>query len=458
MQDPNETADAAVQVDDSFDSNFDPAPPEVVELPLDSQASDLLSSDLPSEVAPPDGEDIDGVEVVDMPIGCDATNAPGSDAECPVPGVPCDDGNPCTSEDQYSTEGICAGQINPCDDGEVCTQDHCWAKVGCTHVWTPGCGGKLCGECPEAEGFECVFVDVSNFQCVNKNANEVFVPAGVFWFGWNEKISSQSTGVYDNYKDFMKSDKEARYASNPTFVGGYAIDTTRITFPELSLELSSDAGAQYRFECADFIPAPSIDSTGLMAMSYADCFEVKCKLAGKRLCTEFEWEKAATGGAARLGVPEADLGKLQGASPLWPWGDVVGTCAEVSECSECESDPQTSCYVEISTHPQGASSYGVHDLISREPEATTSKVAPMSDNYQKTMYDELAGVDGVLLGTYSDGEFWTSDTGSNGVLTTKGFVKWPSFMFSRHQYFVPANSRCCRSIESSSLGLGSLSE
>lgn len=185
---PDVTEDAPGQQDASLDSHIEPEVPDVVQLPLDSQPSDLSPTDLPTDVVASDQVQVDSTESTDAASGCSTTAAPGSDSDCPVPGTPCDDGNPCTTEDHVSSDGTCSGQLDPCDDGEPCTQDHCWAAVGCTHVWTPGCGGKPCGECPGDLGFTCKFVSGDDFTCVNEATDEVFVPGGIFWFGWNDKV------------------------------------------------------------------------------------------------------------------------------------------------------------------------------------------------------------------------------------------------------------------------------
>jgi len=50
----------------------------------------------------------------------------------PLNGIPCDDGNACTTQDAC-TNGVCAGAPADCNDGNQCTEDGCDTKTGCTH-------------------------------------------------------------------------------------------------------------------------------------------------------------------------------------------------------------------------------------------------------------------------------------------------------------------------------------
>ncbi len=48
-------------------------------------------------------------------------------------GDPCDDGNACTTDDQYQN-GICVGSPLNCDDSNACTTDRCDQTAGCIHT------------------------------------------------------------------------------------------------------------------------------------------------------------------------------------------------------------------------------------------------------------------------------------------------------------------------------------
>lgn len=51
---------------------------------------------------------------------------------------PCDDGDPCTSGDQCEAGGCVAGSTTECDDSNPCTEDSCKTGIGCVHQPTPG--------------------------------------------------------------------------------------------------------------------------------------------------------------------------------------------------------------------------------------------------------------------------------------------------------------------------------
>jgi hypothetical protein len=74
-----------------------------------------------------------------------------------VEGAPCDDGNPCTTDDACS-QAFCFGVAVNCDDGNDCTADLCDTSVGCTHE-------NISGSCED--GNPCTEADTcSNGNCL----------------------------------------------------------------------------------------------------------------------------------------------------------------------------------------------------------------------------------------------------------------------------------------------------
>ncbi len=84
--------------------------------------------------------------------------------------------------------------------------------------------------------------------------------------------------------------------------------------------------------------------------------EQYCRFAGKRLCTEAEWERAARGGCAAPADCAATL-------PAFPWGDAPATC---DRAIMQDPDDEFGCGAEGTwpggSRPAGASPEGVFDL------------------------------------------------------------------------------------------------
>ena len=80
--------------------------------------------------------------------------------DCGPLGVPCDDGNACTTNDACSDVNTCVGGPPlACDDGVICTDDSCNPLNGCVHVPRSCHDGNPCtddGTCQPAVG--CVHV------------------------------------------------------------------------------------------------------------------------------------------------------------------------------------------------------------------------------------------------------------------------------------------------------------
>lgn len=144
-----------------------------------------------------------------------------------------------------------------------------------------------------------------------------------------------------------------------------------------------------------------------------------CAWAGKRLCTEAEWEKAARGGCERYGDCDKD-------SPLWPWGAEEPSCgrAVYAPCS-CRGT------CEAGTRPDGASPYGALDMAGNVWEW-------VADTYHET-YDGAPG----------DGSAWE---GGKGRVFRGGSFLSPAgaLRVTNRSFLDPADNtdalgfRCCR--------------
>lgn len=100
---------------------------------------------------------------------CDPSS--GNCIESPVEaGVPCDDGNVCTTTDECAG-GACVGSAAiSCDDGNPCTDDACGSATGCTHEYNsdPCEDGNLCTTGDTCVVGECVGGPVPD--CNDNNA------------------------------------------------------------------------------------------------------------------------------------------------------------------------------------------------------------------------------------------------------------------------------------------------
>jgi formylglycine-generating enzyme required for sulfatase activity len=133
-------------------------------------------------------------------------------------------------------------------------------------------------------------------------------------------------------------------------LGGYRIDVHEVTVAEFALFLTY-AGGDYHFhpdqpiELVDggFLPIAGTEDEPIRYVTW-EAADHYCRWAGKRLPTEAEWERAATG--------------IEGRE--YPWGEDGPNCQRAvcfTAQSYCETAPQP-----VGSRPAGATPDGVLDL------------------------------------------------------------------------------------------------
>lgn len=194
------------------------------------------------------------------------------------------------------------------------------------------------------------------------NAELVFVPAGVFLFG-----ADSSDGNADQ-------DEKPRLS---VYLDDYWIDRMEVTNAQYSRCV--EAGV-CETNGTFIVNNPLYGDHPVMSVTF-DQAQQYCKWAGRRLPTEFEWEKAARGIDGRL----------------YPWGDEAPTAQNhyantpLVETIEGAAPDDYGIYP-VGTFPKGASPYGALDMSGNVWEWTSSLYRV--DAYSRLA--ELADSDGIV--------------------------------------------------------------
>ncbi len=161
----------------------------------------------------------------------------------------------------------------------------------------------------------------------------VSVPAGKFMQGCNASSDEQCS---ENEKPYHEVDVPAfKIDRYEVTVGSYELcvgagDCEGPPFDRENCVWGATHVRQYPMNCLTWDQAADF-----------------CKWAGKRLCSESEWEKAARGTDGRL----------------YPWGDDPATCEyAVMKEGEGLSGCGTGSWLPVGSKPAGASPYGVMDM------------------------------------------------------------------------------------------------
>jgi formylglycine-generating enzyme required for sulfatase activity len=249
----------------------------------------------------------------------------------------------------------------------------------CEAVCNPSCNvGQVCdpwGECEQG--------------CAHFCDEMVAIPAGTFWMGCNKED-------WYGLCDFLD---ERPY--HEVYLDSYAIDKYEVTVSEY--QSCVDAGA-----CNELPENWAIIFTecnwGARRMDHPmNCItwyegEAFCRWAGKRLCTETEWEKAAKGGCEFYTDCKHD-------SPRYPWGMEEPDSDRAIVCLW----PEGYCWgtQPIGSKPTGASLYGVLDMIGNVSEWVADWY--FYDYYEDSPMNNPPGPEGGDAKVIRGGSYGSSD-------------------------------------------------
>ena len=399
-----------------------------------------------------------------QPVDCDDQDLCTEDSCAPNSGCAhdnksCDDGDECTNTLCEPASGCKFGEID-CDDENPCTVDGCDPVTGCVHLtveegmpcndmegWhceqgectcyascemkgcgDDGCGGS-CGVCEPTE--EC---DATLQGCLSAM---VHVPPDTFWMGCNNwdgsSVNQECTGrdlpyhlaFLDEYWIDMTEATAGQYAA---CVAAGACSIPNTEWPECTWQKAGKE--QHPINCVNWQQAKAF-----------------CAWAGKRLCTEAEWERGGRGSCSWYAEQGLDC---KADSQRYPWGNEPPTC-EVAVVSGCNGDGT---HAVCSKSPLGDSPDELCDMAGNVWEWT-------QDWYQKDYYcdgdeasgDQYCSPDAEWPGSPAP---WNNPQGpSSGVFISVrggGVVGNGDYLSVSNRYFFSPDDayiyrglRCCRS-------------
>lgn len=282
----------------------------------------LGCSDGPSPSSGVSADSLDSITSAEAPDGSPGAGADDSPSRGDIQGRETD--TPPSRESD--TDG--AGCVPQCQDRE-CGGD------GCGGTCAPGCG-------PEEECFttgECYGPPTG---CGSECPEMVQVPAGPFWLGCNKAV-----------------EKKCGYNEVPQHevtLSDYRIDGTEVTVGAWQKCVAAKActsGEAKSSKCNWGQKGRQHHPMNCVTWDDATAY---CAWAGKRLCTEAEWEKAAKGGCEKYPDQECRV-----AMPIYPWGNAKSNCTYAimnDGSSGCGADSTW----EVGSRPAGASPYGALDM------------------------------------------------------------------------------------------------
>ena len=253
--------------------------------------------------------------------------------------------------DKQCGDDGCSGSCGECGDGNDCQDWICWGSCG-----DGVCGdGETCvtciGDCGPCEDDSCHPVLEKGVAtglgsaCV---AATVEIPAGIFWMGCN------------NWEGSAVNDLECSWDNevpiHELYMSAYEIDLTEVTADQYKACVADGGACPWVSgdDCPGGPPTYGAAGKGDHPVNCVDWEQANayCEWAGKRLCTEAQWEKAARGGCEKY--PD-DLCKEE-AWPF-PWGnDWAEDCGKAVH-SGCGEGTQAVAQLEA-----GVSPYGIYDM------------------------------------------------------------------------------------------------
>ena len=287
---------------------------------------------------------------------------------------------------------------------------------------TVQCGAL--GRCPV--GFACVDGGI----CQNLATNEVSVPFGTFYMGCN----ANESGTDPASNDCLANELEQHEVT----LSAYAIDRTGVTVGDYAACVA-EAACTYTAPAGD-TGQSYLSGIDALPMNHVDWNQASdyCAWAGKSLCTEAQWERAARGGCETV----ADPAQCREQMRKYPWDDGDGVGFESPTCAlafYAPCDPDFDFLPEpAGARPAAASPYGALDMAGNVWEWTADWYA---DSY---------GADGVVDPT-------GPETGSNRVRRGGSMSDSATSIRTSRRWYQPANSktyyvgfRCCRPVQAAS--------
>ncbi len=348
-----------------------------------------------------------GVRCVLPEVPCDDGNpcttdssAKGGCKHAPATGPACDDGDACTGTDKAPdtcTSGKCVpGKKVDCDDGRACTTDSCNAKVGCLHNNAPdntNCGIK--GRC---DGGAC------RWSALKNGSSWTLIPAGTFWMGCNTWLDPRcaSSGGDEAPQHPVTLSEPYWIGTDEVTVDQYGRCTSKACTP---LAPAANWTASER----RFHPANGV--TRSQAAAY-------CTWAGGALPTEAQWEMAARGRCDE----NAGLAGCAAAMRTWPWGEAPPDCKVAIMDDGVTKGPKPTGGIFLGgTTTVGCGKHGTADVLNGALDISPFGVRGLGGNVSEWVSDwyfakyasgpvsDPTGPKGGSLGVRRGGHYMSSD-------------------------------------------------